>query len=144
MFARGLLDPMLIPSYFATLASLAAIAVSVKKLTRVDRDTNRAYNQILHQLKWAGITTCLSVSLVKSSVRIWYISTAQGPSFVDVSWWKHLWVIFVVAAAGTAGLAGYLLWADRPYPSGHCRRCGYAIKGNLSGVCPECGVTISP
>ena len=25
---------------------------------------------------------------------------------------------------------------DRP---GHCRACGYDLKGNVSGVCPECG-----
>lgn len=24
--------------------------------------------------------------------------------------------------------------------SGHCQRCGYDLTGNLSGVCPECGV----
>jgi hypothetical protein len=28
------------------------------------------------------------------------------------------------------------------YPPGHCRRCGYNLTGNLSGVCPECGEAI--
>ncbi len=31
----------------------------------------------------------------------------------------------------------------RGYPPGHCQRCGYDLTGNLSGVCPECGTTLS-
>ncbi len=27
----------------------------------------------------------------------------------------------------------------QPYPAGHCRRCGYNLRGNTSGQCPECG-----
>jgi hypothetical protein len=27
----------------------------------------------------------------------------------------------------------------RPRPVGFCRRCGYCLRGNVSGVCPECG-----
>ena len=27
----------------------------------------------------------------------------------------------------------------RPPPEGHCRRCGYNLAGNVSGLCPECG-----
>jgi hypothetical protein len=26
------------------------------------------------------------------------------------------------------------------YPLGQCQTCGYDLTGNLSGVCPECGV----
>jgi predicted RNA-binding Zn-ribbon protein involved in translation (DUF1610 family) len=29
------------------------------------------------------------------------------------------------------------------YPLGHCLRCGYDLTGNVSGVCPECGVKIA-
>jgi len=25
---------------------------------------------------------------------------------------------------------------------GHCRRCGYDLTGNVSGICPECGTSI--
>jgi hypothetical protein len=25
------------------------------------------------------------------------------------------------------------------FPAGHCRRCGYDLTGNASGICPECG-----
>jgi DNA-directed RNA polymerase subunit RPC12/RpoP len=27
----------------------------------------------------------------------------------------------------------------RPFPPGHCRKCGYNLTGNVSGRCPECG-----
>ncbi len=29
------------------------------------------------------------------------------------------------------------------YPLGHCQRCGYNLKGNISGVCPECGTSLT-
>lgn len=36
-------------------------------------------------------------------------------------------------------IAALLAWRDRPIPHGRCRRCGYDLTGNTSGVCPECG-----
>ncbi len=30
-------------------------------------------------------------------------------------------------------------WKREP-PPGHCHKCGYCLTGNLSGVCPECGI----
>ncbi|MFH1746135.1 MAG: hypothetical protein ABIG44_03720 [Planctomycetota bacterium] len=50
-----------------------------------------------------------------------------------------LWMPFVTLAAPTA----FLWWRDRRrIPPGHCRKCGYNLTGNVSGVCPECGVGI--
>jgi hypothetical protein len=46
-----------------------------------------------------------------------------------------LWIPFVLLAVPTA----FLWHRDRRPPRGHCRRCGYNLKGNLSGTCPECG-----
>lgn len=31
---------------------------------------------------------------------------------------------------------------DRRAPAGHCRQCRYCLRGNTSGVCPECGTKI--
>ena len=28
---------------------------------------------------------------------------------------------------------------QKPFPAGYCQRCGYDLRGNLSGRCPECG-----
>jgi hypothetical protein len=45
------------------------------------------------------------------------------------------WMVFVAIAVPT-----FWLWRhDRRLPPGHCRRCGYDLTGNESGVCPECG-----
>ena len=41
----------------------------------------------------------------------------------------------------TALLTVILFYRDRRrcIPPGHCRKCGYDLTGNMSGVCPECG-----
>jgi hypothetical protein len=35
------------------------------------------------------------------------------------------------------------LW-ERRWRDGLCLRCGYPLRGNISGVCPECGEKIRP
>lgn len=51
----------------------------------------------------------------------------------------------VIAAIVMSSLAarGYYRALRRmtpPHPPGHCSHCGYNLTGNVSGVCPECGV----
>ena len=46
--------------------------------------------------------------------------------------------VIVVLAAGTA----FLWYHDRRIPPGHCKKCGYNLTGNVSGICPECGRVI--
>jgi hypothetical protein len=29
--------------------------------------------------------------------------------------------------------------SEKLKPTGLCRKCGYSLTGNISGVCPECG-----
>jgi hypothetical protein len=53
----------------------------------------------------------------------------------DVDVMVPLWSVFAVLALPTV----FLWYRDRRPPRGHCQRCGYNLKGNLSGVCPECG-----
>ena len=53
-----------------------------------------------------------------------------------------LWIPFLLAAFL---LMAFLRWLDhrlRILP-GCCQRCGDDLTGNLSGVCPECGVAVS-
>lgn len=59
-----------------------------------------------------------------------------GPSLIVVP----LWVPLLLLAVPTA----VLFYRDRRrIPPGHCRKCGYNLTGNASGVCPECGAKIA-
>jgi hypothetical protein len=46
-----------------------------------------------------------------------------------------LWIILVVCLIPTLIFA----WLNRAFPPGRCRQCGYDLRGNVGGVCPECG-----
>src|SRR3982751_1083471 len=56
-------------------------------------------------------------------------------------------MILISAVALFGGLAlvsvarSQLAWSRRRRlpPPPNCRRCGYSLRGNTSGVCPECG-----
>ena len=55
--------------------------------------------------------------------------------------------IFYLAAILTSPIFGvlwylsYILWKTRNrFPCDCCSRCGYNLTGNVSGICPECGV----
>jgi hypothetical protein len=50
-----------------------------------------------------------------------------------------LWLPLLVIGTPTA----CMFWRrHRRIPPGHCRRCGYNLMGNVSGICPECGERI--
>lgn len=65
-------------------------------------------------------------------------STSPQPS----SYWTiiiPLWIPFGVFSI----VAIILLWkALRCYPIGRCNQCGYDLRMNTSGLCPECGTPI--
>ncbi len=69
----------------------------------------------------------------------WTPSDGDSPL---VSWTEiaiPLWLPLAVLTT-TALLPWYL--DRRRIPPGHCRRCGYDLTGNVSGVCPECGAAV--
>jgi hypothetical protein len=79
----------------------------------------------------------------------WSISRAQGSprwlpscsctSAQGIRFEIPLWIPFLLVAMPTT----LLFWRDRRcVPAGHCRKCGYNLTDNVSGVCPECGEKI--
>ena len=69
----------------------------------------------------------------------------------DMEWWEwnlfaHSssdWMVFMPLWAPVV-LAGVVMtWMWRRHhtlrPTGSCAHCGYDLRGNASGVCPECG-----
>jgi len=65
----------------------------------------------------------------------------QSYRFQAGSGWEldiPLWYILLAVGIPT----GYLWYRDRRPPPGHCRKCGYDLTGNVSGICPECGTPI--
>lgn len=52
-----------------------------------------------------------------------------------------LWIPFVLVLLPTL----LLFWVDlqRRF-RGSCLNCGYDLTGNVSGVCPECGMAVGP
>src|SRR5438045_774002 len=56
--------------------------------------------------------------------------------------------IAVIAVSAMLAIVGAVLikigfWPRRRGHTPHCRGCGYALVGNESGSCPECGKLIS-
>jgi hypothetical protein len=51
-------------------------------------------------------------------------------------------MIFVAGVVLSVVLTAARRRLSRERPIGLCRRCGYNLTGNLSGVCPECGTPV--
>lgn len=105
---------------------LGGLAVGVVGVTPIARDDYRGPGwhvvemggQLVWQEAWFHRWPELTVDIRKLKVVI------------------PLWIPFVLLAVPTA-----ILWyRDRRHPLGHCRKCGYNLTGNVSGVCPECGM----
>ncbi len=63
--------------------------------------------------------------------------TLVRPSGIIRAWFIGIpiWMLFVGIAVPTV-----LLWRrDKRIPKGHCQNCGYNLRGDVFGRCPECG-----
>jgi hypothetical protein len=57
-----------------------------------------------------------------------------------------IWLLIVfpsmIATIVAYGILTYY-YGPEPYDNeNHCRKCGYNLTGNVSGICPECGERI--
>lgn len=60
------------------------------------------------------------------------LSFTSNPSYFGMPFW------FVACL----GAPGAILTRNRVRP-GHCRKCRYDLRGNITGLCPECGNAVS-
>ena len=88
-------------------------------------------------LKW--IATCLSLAILVLFLGDLDIQR-QVPKPVPLKRIAGYAIPFALALAS----AIYLWLKDRPYARGYCHQCGYNLRGNLSGRCPECGSVVLP
>ena len=91
---------------------------------------------------WLGGLAGILALMIPAYVSVWYPLYGPGrpsstgallflfvPFYCIVTLYLGLWV---------GGLVSRRAWFQ-PFPAGHCQRCGYLLRGNASGVCPECG-----
>ncbi|MBP7747344.1 MAG: hypothetical protein KA383_14585 [Phycisphaerae bacterium] len=81
-----------------------------------------------------------SLSLSRTALRFMFnLFPSLGGTPPRYVWrgYVPLWIPLALLALLTAAL----WWRERrPFPPGCCRTCGYDLRGNQSGRCPECGV----
>ena len=62
----------------------------------------------------------------------------------------HIRDVSIIAMIALCFVFGVVVWPmvrqrerERLAKAGRCARCGYDLTGNTSGICPECGTTVS-
>ena len=90
---------------------------------------------LIRVVKWVALLPAVIVGIPLFASWL-YVSGSLHPN--------DLYVLLVVMAFGLVAVTLEII--DRrlkwPRPVGHCQQCGYNLAGNVSGRCPECGVTI--
>ena len=91
----------------------------------------------------------VALTVVDGRLRVWPASALDDGLRAAVARDKPqlvAWLGWLPAPADRAGLwarcASALLARRRDYPRGRCQACGYNLRGNTSGVCPECGQAV--
>ena len=91
----------------------------------IDLEAGVITSMTLEKERWYDATTRLYYGTIRSNTNSWI----RIPC----------WAVFMCVAFPTA----LLFWRDRRrIPDGHCQKCGYNLKGNVSGLCPECGTIV--
>ena len=69
-----------------------------------------------------------------------FVGTWYGGTAIEVPYWLLI-VLTIVGARASVWIRQ--AWRTRRTRRGCCRKCGYDLRMNLSGTCPECGTAIS-
>jgi hypothetical protein len=75
-----------------------------------------------------------------------FAGLVAGLVFVSAPVPDGLWLVAAMVVAAVAVACAAWWHGVRPdelrlsrFVRGQCERCGYDLRGNVSGVCPECG-----
>lgn len=78
----------------------------------------------------------------------WYQIVYLGSGSAAHRFWRFslpLWTLVVLGLVPVLSIALTRTWQRlRRVEPNSCRRCGYNLTGNVSGVCSECGTAIPP
>lgn len=69
------------------------------------------------------------------------ISTGSATTTINIHAY-YIPLLFVTIVTLVLAILGFWMSRARPQP-GCCRKCGYDLRGNTSGRCPECGAEAS-
>ncbi len=86
-----------------------------------------------------AILSGVAVSTVVGAVFVYTVWRVL-PASVPLSGERLIAEGATFAVLGVPGVVvAVLIDRRRDHPRGHCRACGYNLRGNVSGVCSECG-----
>ena len=97
-------------------------------------------------VSWDVPIDLMSAYVLSADLHSWHFAGfGYGKCGAGSSYFGAIVIPMWFAAAVTVLLPGrwiYQHFGRRELPE-HCGSCGYCLKGNLSGVCPECGMKIA-
>jgi len=119
------------PIYLQTTAGYRLVAI---RRTSNDAVVIRYYHERPGPLKPYAIVTDTHHPPLGRDVPTLYMRGVRMPTTLPAA----LFIAYPVVALGRLRVRRHRL---KP---GHCPACAYNLRGNTSGVCPECGWTIKP
>lgn len=94
---------------------------------------------------WPGLSICVACG----AQFVGALTVGFGMSWIDAQSGPPDYAVFGMLGGGTVGIVLAEVVRHRYYQSGAeayvplCPQCGYSLRGNVSGTCPECGTPVN-
>jgi hypothetical protein len=119
-----------VPGWSLLILVTFCLGLSTRRLAKVAAISFILWRPLLHFIAGVGIYFLSEAALpVAARLQILFgLDTCVMPTVLDI-------------------LFGFAAWSlgrrlNRRSEPGHCLHCGYDLTGNVSGICPECGVAV--